>query len=289
MTAARGAVLPRAYAAGAIAVASAAVLLLVRPSLAAIPLAAFVLLSLVATQLPTWSYFLPIALHGPRSRREVALTFDDGPDPRTLPALLELLAAAGAPATFFVVGRRAQAHPGAIRAILDAGHTLGNHSHSHDVFLAARGAARIRREILACQAALAPMGVRPRCFRPPVGVTSPPVANALRGLDLRCVCFSCRPLDLGNRRLAGLARRVLGRVRPGDIILLHDLLPAGAPLEAWRAEVAQILAGLRERGLAVVPLERLLGAEVMDRLPGAPDVVGSGRPDAPPARAEERP
>jgi peptidoglycan/xylan/chitin deacetylase (PgdA/CDA1 family) len=122
----------------------------------------------------------------------------------------------GVPATFFVVGRRVAAHPEALRAILAAGHEVGNHSQSHDVFLAAQPGARIRREVLACQEVLAGLGVRPRAFRPPVGITSPPMARALEALGLRCVAFSCRPLDFGNRRLDDMAERVLRRVPPGD-------------------------------------------------------------------------
>jgi peptidoglycan/xylan/chitin deacetylase (PgdA/CDA1 family)/uncharacterized membrane protein len=259
----------RAHAAGTAALLAGAALFPASPHLAIVPLAAFVLACFTATQFPTWSFFLPVVLHGSRARPEVALTFDDGPDPRTWATLLELLAAEGVPATFFVVGRRVAAHPEALRAILAAGHEVGNHSQSHDVFLAARPGARIRREVLACQEVLAGLGVRPRAFRPPVGITSPPMARALEALGLRCVAFSCRPLDFGNRRLDDMAERVLRRVRPGDIILLHDALPAAVPVETWRGELVRILAGLRERGLRVVPLSALLGEPVMEHVPAA--------------------
>ncbi|HYD39821.1 MAG TPA: polysaccharide deacetylase family protein [Anaeromyxobacter sp.] len=253
----------RAHVAGLLALAAAAGLLAVRTELAALPLAAFLVVVGAAPYFPGWSFFVPIVMHGPRSRPAVALTFDDGPDPRTLPRLLALLAEEGIRAAFFVVGRRAAAHPESIRAILAAGHELGNHSNTHDVLLATRSPARLRAEILGCEQALAPHGVRPLAYRPPVGITSPTLRPVLRELGLRCVAFSCRPLDFGSRRIADLAGRVLRRVRAGDIVLLHDHLPAATDVDTWLAEVRKILAGLREKGLRPVALSELLGTPVM--------------------------
>jgi peptidoglycan-N-acetylglucosamine deacetylase len=260
----------RAHAAGVAALAGAAVLWPLRAELSAVPLALFVAACLAAPYFPSWSFFLPVILRGPRDRPEVALTFDDGPDPRTTGPLLALLAEHAAPAAFFVVGRCAEAHPEAVRALLAAGHELGNHSHTHDVLLAARSVARLRGEVLGCERALAAHGVRPLAYRPPVGITSPPLRGVLHQLGLRCVAFSCRPLDFGNRRLRDLAARVLSRVRAGDIVLLHDALPAGVPVEAWLPEVRKILEGLKARGLRPVALSALLRAPVMEPAGAAP-------------------
>lgn len=270
----------RVLVAGLAAFLAAAGLALIRAELAAVPLALWILSIALAPPFPRWSYFLPIVNHGPRSRRAVALTFDDGPDPRALPHLLPLLAERRVPATFFVVGRRAAAHPEAIRQLLAAGHELGNHSDTHDVFLAARSPARIRREIQGCERALAPHGVRPLAYRPPVGITSPPLRPVLRDLGLSCVCFSCRPKDFGNRRIDDLAGRVLRDVKPGDIVLLHDQLPDPAKLPAWLAEVRKILDGLAEKKLEPVKLSELLGEPVMEAVPAA---------EAAPAPAAARP
>jgi peptidoglycan/xylan/chitin deacetylase (PgdA/CDA1 family)/uncharacterized membrane protein len=261
------------HAAGAIAALASAALFLVWPELWPWPLLAWlVLATAVAPYFPRWSFYLPVAARGSRERREVALTFDDGPDPRTLPHLLALLAAEGAPATFFVVGRQAEAHPEAVRALVAAGHELGNHSHTHDVFLALRGPARLHAEIERCQRAVAAAaGVRPLAYRPPVGITSPPLRGVLAALGLRCVAWSRRGLDFGNLRWRGLARRVLRGVRPGDVVLLHDRLPPAAPVEGWLAELRELLAGLRARGLRPVALSQLLGGPVMERIPARPD------------------
>ncbi len=81
---------------------------------------------------------------------------------------------------------------------------------------------------------------------------------------MRCVAFSCRPLDFGNLRMRDLAGRVLRRVRAGDIVLLHDALPAGRSVEGWLGEVRKILAGLEEKGLQPVKLSELIGEKVME-------------------------
>ncbi len=81
---------------------------------------------------------------------------------------------------------------------------------------------------------------------------------------MRCVAFSCRPVDFGNLRMRNLAGRVLRRVRPGDIVLLHDALPAARSVESWLAEVRRILAGLKEKGLRAVKLSELTGERVME-------------------------
>jgi uncharacterized membrane protein/peptidoglycan/xylan/chitin deacetylase (PgdA/CDA1 family) len=275
----------RAHAAAGGAFASAALLALVHPLAAAIPLALFVLACLVAPFFPGWAFFVPTTTHGPRTGRTVAITFDDGPDPRTLPALLALLAREKAPATFFLVGRSAAAHPALVREIVEAGHEVGNHSQAHDPFLMLRSCRRLEADIGECQAVLARAGVTPLVFRPPVGITNPRLLGALRSHGLACVTFSCRPLDFGNRRLGGLARRVLGRVRPGDILVLHDRLPPDVPVAPWLGEVAGILEGLREKGLRVVPLSELVGFGIMRVDRTAPGHAASPAPLAPPGPA----
>ena len=277
----------RAHEAAAGAFVAAALLLPFHPLAAALPLALFLLSCLAAPFFPAWGFFLPTTTHGPRCHPAVAITFDDGPDPRTLHPLLDLLAREKAPATFFLVGRSAAAHPTLVREIVAAGHEVGNHSQTHDPFLMLRSRRRLATEIAECQGVLAHLGVTPLVFRPPAGITNPRLLGALRSQGLAFVAFSCRPLDFGNRRLKGLKDRVLRRVRRGDIVLLHDHLPMGVPVAPWLEEVAGILAGLREMGLRVAPLSELVGFSVM-RLdpspPGNPRSQDTASPPRPGAR-----
>ncbi|MDJ0783163.1 MAG: polysaccharide deacetylase family protein [Desulfosarcinaceae bacterium] len=245
----------------------AGAVIFVAPPLAMLPLAVYAGICCLAPFFPHWSWYLPVISHGSRQSRAVALTFDDGPDPATTPALLELLHRHGIRATFFLLGRRAARHPDLVDAILAAGHTVGNHSYSHAPWLMLRSSKRLSADIVATQRLLAGHGVRPRAFRPPVGITNPLLGGVLRPLDLIVVNFSRRAYDLGNRRLADLATKLLRRVRPGDILLLHDAAPPRpAEVPIWLAEVERVLAGLANRQLMVVPLEDLIDRKIMDRL-----------------------
>lgn len=211
-------------------------------------------------------FYLPVISRGTGSRRVVALTFDDGPDPLTTPRLLARLAANGVEATFFVTGKRARAYPELVRAIADAGHTLGNHSFSHSTLLAFTGRARLFDDIAATQRELARQGIRTRVFRPPVGITYPGLAPVLDELGLSAVGFSRRAGDFGNRAVHHIARRILAGAAPGDIIMLHDLPPRHPQrVASWLAEIERLLDGLKAKDLAVAPLAEMIGKTIDNR------------------------
>lgn len=231
--------------------------------LALAPLVLFSLACLVAPFLPRLSFFLPIISRGPR-RPAVALTFDDGPDPEVTPLILDLLDRYQARATFFVIGVNAERHPELVREILGRGHTIGNHTHHHSTFVMLQGQRTLRREISTAQRVLKGFGVTPRAFRPPVGITNPHLRRILLEEGMFCVNFSCRALDRGNRRVAGLAARLLAQASPGDIILLHDVMPKDGDTNRLLNEFATLLSGLQDRGLAILPLGQLIGKEVME-------------------------
>jgi peptidoglycan-N-acetylglucosamine deacetylase len=253
---------------GITAFLASGILLMIRPALVLIPLGLFILLCGVAPFFPGFGFFLPVISRRETVCREVALTFDDGPDPDVTPRLLELLRRHDVPATFFVTGARAERHPGLIRDILSRGHTLGNHSYHHDPLLMLRSRARLREEVARTQDLLSAFAVRPLTFRPPVGITNSRLPGVLRELGLCCVTFSCRAFDRGNRRITGLAETVLRKVRPGHIVLLHDVAPKGRDgIEQWLAETERIVSGLKEQGYRLLSLEELIDRPVMKRLP----------------------
>ena len=159
------------------------------------------------------------------ARGELALTIDDGPDPRVTPAVLDLLDAAGARATFFCIAERAGEQPALCREIVRRGHGVENHSlrHRHDFsLLGLRGFAR---EIGRAQDTLAQItGQAPRFFRAPAGLRNPFLDPVLQRLDLQLVSWTRRGFDTTRRGsdpgrvLAALTRGLAG----GDILLLHD-------------------------------------------------------------------
>jgi len=185
--------------------------------------------------------------------------------------LLDLLQRYEAPATFFVIGKKAEGNPELIREILLQGHAIGNHSYRHDPLLMLRSSARLTEEIARTQQLLANFGIQPLVFRPPVGITNPRLPKVLKGLRLDCITFSCRACDFGNRRIADLAKIILRKIHPGAIILLHDVSPPGmGTVQAWLQEVERIILGLKSRGYKTVPLSELIGRPVMESLPTKP-------------------
>ena len=107
-------------------------------------------------------------------------------------------------------------------------------------------------------------GVRPQLFRPPVGVTGPRLKSILADEGMTTVTFSCRPFDHGNRKIDNLAGRIMGKIRSGDILLLHDLPPeTDDALDSWQNELNTLFNALQKNDNGVQALEALIGLPVM--------------------------
>ena len=183
----------------------------------------------------------------------VALTFDDGPDPAVTPAVLDLLAAAGATASFFCIGDRARRHPLLLRRIVGAGHQVENHSLTHPYLFAFLSGAALRREVQDAQAILAEItGVAPAWFRAPMGFRGPLLDHALAQAGLRLAAWSRRGYDTRCRDPAQVLQRLQRRLAPGDVLLLHDghcaATAHGAPVVL--GVLPPLLANLRALGLS---------------------------------------
>jgi len=154
--------------------------------------------------------------------RQLALTYDDGPnDPHTL-RLLEVLAKHGVKATFFLVGRFVQRRPDIVRELAQAGHVLGNHTFSHPNLIFA-SQARTRRELELCRQALHDaIGEHSRLFRPPFGGRRPATLRIARSLGLEPVMWSVSGFDWRGKPASYVEQKVRSRMHDRDVILLHD-------------------------------------------------------------------
>ncbi len=233
------------------------------PSALSLGLPAALFLGLCADGIarPGSSIAYPTVTHGARDLNRVALTFDDGPDPEVTPRILDALAKYDARATFFVIGRSVEAHPALTRAILAGGHELANHSWAHSRLQNFFSVEAQEREIERCEAAIVAVTGRqaPSLFRPPLGTKSPPLARAAWIKRLTLVAWSLHSHDSRIPDADRIARRVLGRIRAGDIVLMHDghdLLGRHRPATA--AALPEILWSLRERGLRPVTVSDLI-------------------------------
>ena len=249
---------------GIAAFLGALVLSLIDIRLTAVPLAGFLLICLAAPFACRFGFFLPVISRGHSGKQAVALTFDDGPDPLMTPALLRLLARHQTPATFFVTGKKAENHPDLVQAILADGHLVGNHTYRHDNLVMLKSTETLAHEIQSAQDVLRSFGIVPLAFRPPVGITNPRLREVLRATGMYAVNFSCRAGDGGNRWTRHLARKILARVRPDDILMLHDVRPKDPDqCHVWLSEVDRLLRGLKARDIRVMPLPELIGKPVM--------------------------
>ncbi|NLW49526.1 MAG: polysaccharide deacetylase family protein [Candidatus Brocadiaceae bacterium] len=206
----------------------------------------------VGVAFPRAGFFCRAFCRGDAARRQVAFTFDDGPDPAATPALLDLLREQRVPAAFFCIGQKAQEHPDVVRRAVREGHVVGNHTFRHSPwtnFLSAHG---LLREIGRAQDALGlVVGRRPRYLRSPVGLTNPRFPGALCRSGTTFIGWDVRSLDRGAAPDAVVAR-VCRKARPGSVLLMHD---GGADAEALVEAVSRIIAQLRDRGYAFVALE----------------------------------
>lgn len=170
----------------------------------------------------------------------VALTFDDGPDPRHTPQLLDLLAAADAKGTFFVVGEAASRNPALLTRIHAEGHAIGNHSWSHPSFPLIPARAR-RLQIERCAQVLPSQEAR--LFRPPYGHQSWLSRAQAWRLGYQVIGWDCHCEDWRSHAPETLYQALSNRIRPGSIVLLHDTLYKTA--DSTRRDRAPLLAALK--------------------------------------------
>lgn len=184
-------------------------------------------------------WFGPLVTGFEPGGREVWLTIDDGPDPRDTPGILDALARHGAVATFFVVGQRVEAHRDLVRRMAREGHGVGNHTYSHpQATFWTLPPALMRREIrLGAEAVRTALGEWPRDFRSPVGMTNPFVHGALRDVGETLIGWTASGVDGLGARGQVVVDRIMQRVRPGGIIVVHE---GGLP---GRVETLEMLLG----------------------------------------------
>jgi peptidoglycan-N-acetylglucosamine deacetylase len=177
------------------------------------------------------------------SRNEIALTFDDGPDPDVTPKVLDILDAHHAKASFFVIGDKAAAHPELIREIVRRGHSIENHSRGHSNVYGFFMWTALRKDIGAAQDIIAGITGRPPVFfRSPMGIRNPMLDPVIAHLGLRYITWTRRGFDTVAGDPAAVLKRLTHNLAAGDILLLHDRRSL-----ARRAIVLEVLPALLDR------------------------------------------
>jgi len=188
----------------------------------AVPLIAAAVAAGYQSMAPTGQWYGRTFTGLARGAKQLALTYDDGPnDPHTL-RLLEVLARHNVHATFFLIGRYVRQRPDIVREVVKAGHVVGNHTFTHPLLIF-KSEAEISKELTDCRGALQQaIGEHSNLFRPPFGGRRPAVLRIARELRLEPVMWNVTGYDWNTPPAAAIEHKVTSQVRGGDVILLHD-------------------------------------------------------------------
>lgn len=192
------------------------------------------------------------------TEKKIAITFDDGPSDYTL-EVLNLLKKYNASATFFCIGKNIEAHPEIIKQIIAEGHLVGNHSYSHSPFFDFYNAKKITEEIQQTDILLKKYTSKKiNFFRPPYGVTTPSIRRALKITSHKVIGWNIRSLDGGTKNQNLIFNRIIKRISPGGIVLLHDTASHSVLV------LEQFLQFLQKQNYQVVSVEELLNLKAYE-------------------------
>lgn len=189
-------------------------------------------------------------------RKVVALTFDDGPDPKYTPLILETLHKNGVPATFFVLGSQVDKYPKIISWVKKAGHEIGNHGYyHHDLHRLTEQ--EIYDDIKRAEKSIwLQTGILPQYYRPPGGVLTHDVMNAVQASGYDIIHWSVDPRDWSLQRTAAvIAKSVKSHITSGDIVLFHD---GGLNQRQTIKALQELITDLKSKGYKFVTVSHLL-------------------------------
>lgn len=213
----------------------------------------WLLLTMAGSSFIGWNYHFKSLNSNPKiSKNQVAITFDDGPNPKFTPQVLELLNKYHAKATFFCIGKHIEAHPEIFKSILEQNHTIGNHTYSHSQKFGFFGTEEVVGELQYTNGIIKKQtGLEVQLYRPAFGVTNPRIKRALKITGLQSIGWSKRSLDTRDLSEKGILKRITKNLKKGDVILLHDSSAKTV------AVLEQLLLFLQQQNMASVTIDDL--------------------------------
>jgi peptidoglycan/xylan/chitin deacetylase (PgdA/CDA1 family) len=212
------------------------------------------------TMAPQGQWYGQTFAGGMRGSKQIALTYDDGPnDPHTL-KLLDVLAKHSVRATFFMIGRYVRQRPDIARAVAQAGHAIGNHTFTHPLLIF-QSAAETRAQLSDCHQALGDaIGEHSKLFRPPFGGRRPATLRIVRSLGFETVMWNVTGYDWNAPPAAVIEQKVARQMRGGDVILLHDggHRAMGADRAQTVIATGNLIRRYRDQGYEFVTVEEML-------------------------------
>ncbi len=198
-------------------------------------------------------YFFKSVCSGGKDKKEIGLSFDDGPAESFTPMILDVLREEKTEAAFFCIGKKIPANENLLRRIVEEGHVIGNHSYSHhplfDLFSVERMQEDIEQMNVLTQSITE---LEPKFFRPPYGVTNPNLKKAVERGGFISIGWSIRSMDTVIRDENRLLQKILKSLKPGAILLLHDTSPATIKI------LKELIVQIRQQGYRIVRLDKML-------------------------------
>lgn len=201
-------------------------------------------------------YYIKSFSTGNRTSGQIALTFDDGPDSQVTPLILDVLKKHNVKACFFIIGKKAGINPDLLKRMDREGHLIGSHSYTHHFFFDLFPWQRMNEEMKETENIVySVIGKKIKMFRPPYGVTNPPLAKAIKRRNYYSIGWSLKSNDTVIENDSLILKRLNKKVKSGDIVLLHDTKP-------WNVKMLdQFLDELKDRNLVVTRLDKILNLQ----------------------------
>ncbi len=214
----------------------------------------WMVITLIGSFSPGGNYHLNSFTSNPNSSpKKIAISFDDGPNSQFTPEVLKLLSKYNAKATFFCIGQEVEKHPDVLKSIVGEGHIVGNHSYTHNYFINFKSTKGWITELQKTDEIIEKVTqTKPILFRPPFGVTTPHLAQALKATGHRVIAWDIRSFDTVLKNPEVISKRLTYKIKPGSVILLHDNHPNIENI------LERLLQFLQENGYQMVTINQLL-------------------------------
>ncbi len=205
------------------------------------------------------NFFLPVVCKALTDKKEIAISFDDGPAANYSSDILDLLKKENVPACFFCIGNRIAGNEELFKRIHNEGHLIGNHSYSHHTMFDLFSAEKMKKDMKMMDAEMERViGIKPKLFRPPYGVTNPNLKRAVIKGGYTPVGWSVRSLDTVAKDKQKLLSKIDAGIKPGAVFLFHDTCKITLNV------LPEFIKEVKKRGYNIIPLDKLLALKVYD-------------------------
>jgi peptidoglycan-N-acetylglucosamine deacetylase len=202
------------------------------------------------------NFYFKVVCEGKTDKKEIAISFDDGPVSEYTPAILKTLRQYDVKAAFFCIGKRAQVNKELFIQAYEEGHIIGNHSYSHSTVFDLFSAKKMTDDLQQMsEVARHTLGVELKWFRPPYGVTNPNLKKAVMNGNFTAIGWNIRSLDTTIRDKDKLLQKVMKALKPGAIILFHDTCKPTSDM------LSEFIEKVKASGYTIVPMDKLLNLQ----------------------------